>query len=305
MSSGIDKNRVLAYYQKMSDAEIINALTNDARGLTQEALQIVKEEIGRRNLPVDLIETVDVQQEEHIHIPKAYNRHDAPIAQEDRVRLENSFQLLVELFGRDNTQSRKVLVPDSVDFPVFYNGSEESAMRTLKIIANQMEVPFENIMLDFYEDDVRVITEGSPGGLYHGMGAHGKFEISIVETLLEEPEKMVATLAHEIAHIKLLGENRLEENDEPLTDLTTIFFGMGVFNANAAFQTFADSKYYGWSTSGYLTQMEWGYALSLFARLRGEDEPAWANHLCTNVRADFRQGQNFILNNEDKILVDF
>ena len=47
MSSGIDRNRVLAYYQKMSDAEIINALTNDARGLTEEGLQIVKEEVGR------------------------------------------------------------------------------------------------------------------------------------------------------------------------------------------------------------------------------------------------------------------
>jgi len=84
---------------------------------------------------------------------------------------------------------------------------------------------------------------------------------------------MVAVLAHEIAHIKLPGENRMEENDERITDLTTIFFGLGIFNANAAFQTFADSKYYGWSQSGYLTQMEWGYALSLFAFVREEQEP--------------------------------
>ena len=62
---------------------------------------------------------------------------------------------------------------------------------------------------------------------------------------LDEPENMVAVLAHEIAHIKLPGESRMEENDERITDLTTIFFGLGIFNANAAFQTFADSKYYG------------------------------------------------------------
>lgn len=51
---------------------------------------------------------------------------------------------------------------------------------------------------------------------------------------LDEPEHMIATLAHEIAHIKLLGENRMEENDEIMTDLKTLFFGLGVFNANAA-----------------------------------------------------------------------
>jgi hypothetical protein len=112
---------------------------------------------------------------------------------------------------------------------------------------------------------------------------------------------MIATLAHEIAHIKLLGENRMEENDETITDLTTIFFGLGIFNANAAFQTFNDSKSYGWSRSGYLTQMEWGYALSLFAYIRKEQQPQWADYLCKNVKADFKQGQNFISANEDII----
>ena len=295
----------MAYYQKLTDEQLLNALENDAKGLTDEALEIVKDEVERRNLNPDIIQLVAFQQEEQVSIQKAYNRNDAPVEVENRLKLEISFQFLLDIFGMDHIRQKKILVPDSSDFPVLYNGSEASAFQTLKIIARQMEVPFENIKLDFYDDDIRLITEGSPGGLYHGTGDDGRYEISIVQTLLDEPEKMVATLAHEVAHIKLLGENRLQENDEPLTDLTTIFFGLGIFNANAAFQTFADSKYFGWSASGYLSQMEWGYALALFAYARNEAQPAWASHLCTNVRADFRQGLNFILNNPDQVSVNF
>ncbi len=141
----------------------------------------------------------------------------------------------------------------------------------------------------------------APGGFYYGKGENDKFEISMVRTLLDEPEDMVAVLAHETAHIKLLGEDRIAENNEPLTDLTTIFFELGVFNANSAFKTFADNKYWGWSQSGYLSQMAWGYALALFAYVRQEEAPAWASHLCKNVKGDFIQGQNFIANNEELI----
>ena len=304
MGSGIDKQFIIDYYKGMSDEQITDALTKDVKGLTAEAQEIVKEEIKRRNLNPEIIKAVEVQQETYIHVPKAYDPDGAPVGEEERIWLESSFQLLLNLFGKDETQKRNVLTPNSTHFPVRYDGSERSALETLKIIADQMEVPAEKIMLEFYDDNIRRITTGSPGGLYWGKGESGNFEIAIVRKLLNEPENMVATLAHEIAHIKLLGENRLEENDEPITDLTTIFFGLGIFNANAAFQTFTDSRYYGWSKSGYLTQMEWGYALSLFAQIRKENQPEWANHLCTNVKADFRQAQNFISNNRDKISID-
>lgn len=94
---------------------------------------------------------------------------------------------------------------------------------------------------------------------------------------------MVATLAHEIAHIKLLGEERMEINNEPLTDLTTIIFGLGIFNANIAFRTFKDFNSKGWSSQGYLSQKQWGYALALFAYIRGQISPEWIKHLTPNI----------------------
>jgi hypothetical protein len=297
----VNKELIHAHYKKMTDQEIINFLTQDLKGLTAEAREIIKEEITRRNLDPAIYDAIEARQEEDTLQEKVYDKNACPVDEQTRRWTEKSFQVLLGLFGKENTQNRKVLIPERIDFPVQYDGSERAAYETLKIVANQMEVPVERITLDFYDDHLQQITEGSPGGLYWGKGENDKFEISLVRTKLNEPEEMVATLAHEIAHIKLLGENKLEENDEPVTDLTTIFFGLGIFNANAAFKTFADPKYYGWSQSGYLTQMEWGYALALFAYIRQEQQPEWANYLCKNVKADFIQGQNFISRNENMI----
>jgi hypothetical protein len=85
----------------------------------------------------------------------------------------------------------------------------------------------------------------------------------------------------------------MEENDEKITDLATMFFGLGIFNANAALKT----SNHGWSAAGYLTQMEWGYAFALFANFRNETSPSWLDHVCTNVKADYWQSQRFIANN--------
>ena len=143
--------------------------------------------------------------------------------------------------------------------------------------------------------------DAGASGLYWGKREDGKYEISLVRSKLAHPENMVATLAHELSHIKLLGENRLETNDEKLTDLVAVFFGLGIFNANAAFQTFRKIGSHGWRKMGYLSQMEWGYAMSLFAHIRGEQMPKWIDYLTLNIKGDFIQGQNFIRANEGLI----
>lgn len=240
-----------------------------------------------------------------------------PISKDNRIWLEKSFLMLLDFFGKENTQRRKVLIPHHSCFPIKYNGTEQTAFDTLKIVASQMEVPFEEIQLDFYNENVTELSTGSPfgqgiflkaekddngaAGLYWGKSESGKYDISLVRSKLHQPENMVATLAHEIAHIKLLGENRIDKNDEKLTDLTTVFFGLGIFNANAAFQTYRGVDYSGWRKMGYLTQMEWGYALSLFAHVRGETTPDWINYLTLNIKGDFIQGQNFIGANPEQI----
>ena len=245
--------------------------------------------------------------------PTNQKRNGCPVLEYNRLWLEDSFLLLLNFFGRENTQQRKVLVPHYSDFPIQYNGTEQSAYDTMKIVATQMEVSFDNIELDFYDDHGQEVSTGSPfgggvflepdkddqstGGLYWGQQEHGKYEIWLNRKILSQPESVVATLAHEIAHIKLLGENRIEVNNENLTDLTTVIFGLGIFNANQAFQTYTKIGSYGWQSQGYLSQMEWGYALALLAYVRDERSPAWITHLTPNIKSDFLQGQHFIENN--------
>ena len=65
MSSGIDMSFVRETYQKMSDDEITRILCTESQGLTFEALEIVKEEVIRRNLDPRIITSVEVQNKIH------------------------------------------------------------------------------------------------------------------------------------------------------------------------------------------------------------------------------------------------
>lgn len=238
-----------------------------------------------------------------------------PVHEEIRIWLEGAFLQLLDFFGNEKTIQRKVLIPHFSDFPIQYNGSEQSAISTLEVIATQMEIPIDSIHLEFYNGEVNEIGVGSlPGqgiylqsrrgnsaGMYWGKDEQGKFIVSLVRNQLSLPENMVATLAHELAHIKLLGEQRMSYNDERLTDLVTVLFGLGIFSANTAFQTYTSIGHRGWRSMGYLNQMEWGYALALFAHLRGEQKPSWMDHLNLTVKGDFVQGQNYIRKNSEKI----
>jgi hypothetical protein len=235
-----------------------------------------------------------------------------PIPEQRREWLESAFNWLVRAFGEEAIRQRRVLIPHHSDFPIRYDGGHQAAFETVGIIACQMEIDPDDIELFFYQDGIREISAGDMGntiytsgdgrdgsvssssGRYVGRQDDGKFHIALKEKNLREPEYLVATLAHELSHIKLLGEERLMENDEQLTDLNTIIFGLGIFNANAAFATYQDFRSHGWRKLGYLTQMDWGYALALFAQLRRENDPGWAKHLCKNVKSDFAKSYRYL-----------
>ncbi|HYF33130.1 MAG TPA: hypothetical protein VD993_18525 [Chitinophagaceae bacterium] len=220
-------------------------------------------------------------------------------------------------FGEEKILSVRTLLPIQQDFPFRFDGSEGTAYSALNIVANQMEVNPTDIVINFFDErflEIRGDTgqviftqpyedELYAAGLYHGKNEQGKFEIDVERGQLTVPEHLVSTLAHEIAHIKILGEERLSDNDELLTDLVTVFFGLGIFNANAAFRFFSAADKWGYSKQGYLTQQEWGYALAIYAYIRGEKGPEWSKYLTPGVKSDYKKSEAFIYNNTDKILV--
>lgn len=79
-----------------------------------------------------------------------------------------------------------------------------------------------------------------------------RFIVRVDESGLDHPMGLVGTIAHELAHVLLLGESRIPADsydNELLTDLTVVFHGLGIFLANTP--RVWDSQYGRWpGTSG-------------------------------------------------------
>lgn len=245
---------------------------------------------------------------------------ECPIDPEMRLWIENTFLWLATQFGHDNIETKPMLLPTAEHFPIRYDGSKESLAKTAEIVARQMEIDINEINLDTYEQNIqefrgdfghRIWTEVDKdsdekltAGLYFDKGKNGKYDILIEKKNLSDPEKLVATLAHEFSHIKILGEKRLDFNDEQLTDLTPVVFGLGIFNANSAFKEYKSFDTYGYNSIGYLAQREWGYGLALYAHFRQEESSGWIKYLTPNIKSDFKKSMDFIKANRDKVFIE-
>jgi len=242
---------------------------------------------------------------------------ECPIDSEMRLWMENAFLWLASEFGQDNIAKKAMLHPTPQDFAISYDGSKESLLRTAEIIAKQMEIDFNQLDIEVYEQNIQEFKgdfgyrfwtevdkesdEKLSAGLYFGKNESGRYDVLIEKKNLIDPTNLVATLAHEFSHIKLLGEQRIHENDEYLTDLTVVIFGLGIFNANAAFKEHRSFDSYGYNSTGYLRQREWGYALALYAYFRREENSDWVKYLTPNVKSDFKKSTVFINRNQDRV----
>lgn len=243
-----------------------------------------------------------------------FNRQSSePLDSVLRKFFENNLLWLNQEFPDPPIKERKVFTTLE-DLNITKKVTEDKALQVLKLVATQMQLEPAEINLTFFENPTKEIDTGSStifletdpetpeaAGLYHHKDENGIYTISLDAEILERPEAMVATLAHELAHVKLLGQLGLEENDEHLTDLATVYFGFGVLGANNAFQFYQTADRWGYRNLGYLKQEEWAYALALFAYIRYEDEPSWSPFLNKTIKKDFDRSLKFIQENTDKI----
>jgi len=168
-----------------------------------------------------------------------------------------------------------------------------------------MQVPRGHVELAVIPDSSELVEmlhayshkSDGPAGLHYGSTSKDERPlVAVHRSLLKDPLALVATLSHELGHVILLDGGHLSrdtEDMEPMTDLVTVYLGMGVFTANASrrFLQFQDDRKQGWSMRrlGYLPEVVFAYALARFAAERGEDQPQWTAHLSTNLKAWFRQ----------------
>ena len=228
------------------------------------------------------------------------------------------------MLGRNRMLGAKVVLPDEEHFPDPYDGTAEAAERLFQRVCGYMRVQRSRIELEIFPDETDELREilpywsGSSGGCA-GLYTHDappdsdgkrdggedlRMTVAIRSTQLKDPLALVATLAHELGHVILLGGGLMDprtHDHEPMTDLLTVFLGLGIFTANSSgrFMQFQDERKQGWRMQrlGYLSQQIYGYALARFARERGEDRPAWMKHLSTNVRAYYKKSHGWLREN--------
>lgn len=209
--------------------------------------------------------------------------------------IEESMHWLLEEFGCD-VLLKPVMVPDDL-IPADYAGTHEAARLLLGQVCKQMEVPVERIDLRFDLSRIRASLPATAGGREHrpAQFAAGRWTpgeerntISIKPELVRDPVKLVATFAHELGHELLIGSGRIEgtrADQESLTDLLTVFYGLGVFAANAALDLIPHPSGRGKAVvaSGYLREV----ALAYYCLLRQEPAtPPWARYVTWRVRIE-------------------
>jgi len=223
----------------------------------------------------------------------------SPVAADERAWIEDSFAWLVAEFGEDVVHGR-VYEPTREHFPMGHVVTEQGVCALMYLIARRMGVHPGHVALDYVaaQPEPRRRWQHAyrgPAGHYHE--EDGTAVITVYGDQTARRTTLIATLAHELGHVRLLGERRIPDDrpdDEPLTDLLTVVFGLGVVTANAAFDFTADDR--GWQSQrlGYMTEQMYGYALARYTLHRGEPDPPWTRHLDTNPRAYMRQALRYL-----------
>ncbi len=209
-----------------------------------------------------------------------------PLDSEDKEWIENAFQWLIDELGMEILHSLKVVLPTDEFFPDPFSGSKSDILKMVERVCNYMDVDPDLVEIRFFTNE--------DGTNLHPLAGSESSQAA-------NPQVLAATVAHELGHVILLGEDRLNPDyadHEPMTDLLTVYYGMGIFTANSvfSFEQWTNTFAQGWQMNrrGYLSEEMFGYALALFAYVRGESKPAWANYLQTNVKSYLKSSLKYL-----------
>ena len=212
---------------------------------------------------------------------------------------------LGEQCGEDRLIDDPIVEPTDVFFPDPYDGSAEAITALFAKVCGYMNVDPACVELSLFRNRDRGIhlvgddgvSLGIAGGTYHATAE--RFVIRLDEAKLHDPARAVATLSHELAYVRLMGENRVDGNrydNELLTDLCAIYLGFGIFRANAP--AYAPPGRHTWpgtqvQRTEYMSLPMIAYTLAVIAERRSESKPAWARHLRGAARAEFRAARTY------------
>ncbi|MEU8122375.1 hypothetical protein AB0C21_27020 [Spirillospora sp. NPDC049024] len=241
---------------------------------------------------------------------------ECPVGVAHQAWIEASITWFVEEFGRDPL-TRPIVLPRSDLRSAGYTGTPKQVDDVVAKTCELMEIDRSELTVELFDrsDEDTAAQEGKRA-VGHYYVKDGRAVIGLDVTEASDAAYLIAVIAHELCHVRLLGEERItteRKDHERLTDLLTVYFGFGVFSTNAALRfgettrgfsvqplgdlderTLNAARNDGYSRLGYLTEREFGYAMACYAWLRSETEPPWADHLDPGPRAFLRQGLAYL-----------
>jgi len=225
-----------------------------------------------------------------------------PLGTQEKVWVESRMSWLASALGGQRMLEARVIEPTDEFFPDHYDHTPAAVQRIFARLLTYMQVDSARVGVVVRDD----WTDRDPLGQYH-QGQPSSIELN--PSQLQDPESLVGTLVHELAHEILLGGVLLTENNEDLerlTDLLPAFLGLGIFCANSAFRekTLREGRFSWWSVhkQGYLPMRMHAYGLALFAFAREETLPRWAEHLRLDIREPMFKGLRFLEKTDDTTL---
>lgn len=206
------------------------------------------------------------------------------ITPEDREWVDERFAWLFEQFGRKAFENNFLHLEPFEGFgPDFFPKTDHDFYALLKQLCIHMDIDPDDVELIMGTKEASYNVSNIPLGTYRGFfdlnTGKKRYVITFASAFHQQPYSVTATLVHELAHVKLLGEGRMDAKShehEFLTDLTTVFFGFGLVSGNNYYER---QELYlegtGFSQSigggGYLSSQIWAYALTLYAQLKNID----------------------------------
>jgi hypothetical protein len=226
---------------------------------------------------------------------------ECPVAEREQRWIETSMAWFRDEFGPDHLR-RPIILPTKEFFP-----DPHDVRAVITRVCGYADVDPAKVTIAFYGDPAEQdlaraagLTTRSLGAAGHYRRVDGRAVIGIDRTLGATPDRLVATVAHELGHVRLLDEGRItvdRADHEPLTDLLTVYLGLGIFTANARFDYRNDNQRRTTSNLGYLTEPMFGYGLACHAWLRNESRPDWLRHVDPNPRSYAKRGLRYLAAN--------
>jgi tetratricopeptide (TPR) repeat protein len=231
-----------------------------------------------------------------------------PVTIENQEWIEEKFIWLIENFGLEKIRKEVFILPSKNDFLQKNFTDTQKFNELFAFICQKIELDPQNIVVNIFNDyhiktwhNLKPIPYSSKEdilGLYYDTykDDENKFHIDIAKSLLTQPIALVAVLAHELMHVKLLGYQYMSGNGldmELLTDLACVYFGFGIFAANAIFH----SKVYDYQTKiGYLSEPATAYANALICKISKTNPARFLGYFSGNADKYFKQSIDYLNN---------